>query len=93
MYLLIYLTTIRTFFWQIYVIIYCINCRISIRQDSTSEGVLAEMQILGTESTDAGAYFCQASNLYGKEQQLVNLHVQGKYFNLFHMIILMYFFR
>lgn len=55
------------------------NRRISIRQDSTSDGVLAEMQILGTESSDAGAYFCQASNLYGKEQQLVNLHVQGFY--------------
>ncbi|XKL60149.1 hypothetical protein PGB90_001165 [Kerria lacca] len=52
------------------------NYRISIRQDPTSDGVLAEMQILGTESSDAGAYFCQASNLYGKEQQLVNLHVQ-----------------
>ncbi|KAK7578218.1 hypothetical protein V9T40_010423 [Parthenolecanium corni] len=52
------------------------NYRISIRQDPTTDGVLAEMQILGAESSDAGAYFCQASNLYGKEQQLVNLHVQ-----------------
>lgn len=52
--------------------------RITIRQDPTTDGVLAEMQILGAESSDAGAYFCQASNLYGKEQQLVNLHVQGK---------------
>lgn len=51
--------------------------RISLRQDPTSDGVLAEMQILDAESSDAGAYFCQASNLYGKEQQLVNLHVQG----------------
>lgn len=58
--------------------LWCSSCRITIRQDSTTDGVLAEMQILGAESSDAGAYFCQANNLYGKEQQLVNLHVQGK---------------
>lgn len=49
------------------------------------------MQILGAESSDAGAYFCQASNLYGKEQQLVNLHVQGKLNSIFRLIIANFF--
>lgn len=48
------------------------------------------MQILGAESSDAGAYFCQASNLYGKEQQLVNLHVQGELLNSFEFHVLLH---
>ena len=34
------------------------------------------MQISNVESSDSGAYFCQASNLYGRDQQLVQLQVQ-----------------
>lgn len=36
----------------------------------------AELQIYDVDTTDSGAYFCQASNLYGKDQQLVQLLVQ-----------------
>lgn len=50
--------------------------RISIKQDATPEGVSAELQINNVESSDSGAYFCQASNLYGRDQQLVQLQVQ-----------------
>ncbi|KAI5692218.1 hypothetical protein M8J75_016619, partial [Diaphorina citri] len=40
------------------------------------DGVKAELTISGTEPGDGGAYFCQASNVYGKDQQLVQLLVQ-----------------
>lgn len=36
----------------------------------------AELQIVNAEAADSGAYFCQASNMYGKDQQLVQLQVQ-----------------
>jgi Down syndrome cell adhesion molecule-like protein 1 len=52
------------------------NYRISIKQDTTAEGILAELQIASVESADNGQYFCQASNLYGRDQQLVQLLVQ-----------------
>ena len=52
--------------------------RVSVKQDSTPEGVTAELQIASAEASDSGAYFCQASNLYGRDQQLVQLVVQGK---------------
>ncbi|XP_026686092.1 LOW QUALITY PROTEIN: Down syndrome cell adhesion molecule-like protein Dscam2 [Diaphorina citri] len=53
--------------------------RLSMKQESVGEdGVKAELTISGTEPGDGGAYFCQASNVYGKDQQLVQLLVQGK---------------
>ncbi|XP_062543637.1 cell adhesion molecule Dscam2 isoform X2 [Armigeres subalbatus] len=52
------------------------NYRVSIKQDATPEGIHAEVQISSVESGDSGAYFCQASNLYGRDQQLVQLQVQ-----------------
>lgn len=52
-------------------------CRISVKQDLLPEGVMAEIRITGSDSSDSGAYFCQASNVYGREQQMVQLFVQG----------------
>lgn len=52
------------------------NYRVHVKQDSTPDGVTAQLQILNAEATDSGAYFCEASNLYGKDQQLVQLLVQ-----------------
>lgn len=52
------------------------NYRVSIKQDATIEGISAEVQITNVESSDSGQYFCQASNLYGRDQQLVQLQVQ-----------------
>ncbi|KFB50862.1 AGAP004902-PA-like protein [Anopheles sinensis] len=52
------------------------NYRVSIKQDATPEGISAEVQISNVDSSDSGAYFCQASNLYGRDQQLVQLQVQ-----------------
>lgn len=34
------------------------------------------MQISNVDSSDSGPYFCQANNLYGRDQQLVQLQVQ-----------------
>ncbi|KAK7792151.1 hypothetical protein R5R35_000418 [Gryllus longicercus] len=50
--------------------------RVSMKQERTPEGVVAEMQIAGAEASDAGAYFCRASNDFGDDQQLVQLQVQ-----------------
>lgn len=52
------------------------NYRVHIKQDVTPEGVQAEMQITNVDAGDSGAYFCQASNMYGRDQQLVQLLVQ-----------------
>lgn len=52
------------------------NYRIVVKQDATPEGISAELQITNVESSDSGPYFCQASNLYGRDQQLVQLQVQ-----------------
>lgn len=52
------------------------NYRVSIKQDATPEGISAEVQIINVESSDSGQYFCQARNLYGTDQQLVQLQVQ-----------------
>lgn len=50
--------------------------RITIKQDATPDGISAEAQIANVDSSDTGPYFCQASNLYGRDQQLVQLQVQ-----------------
>ncbi|XP_073976308.1 Down syndrome cell adhesion molecule 2 isoform X2 [Rhodnius prolixus] len=53
------------------------NYRVNLRQELTGEGVVVgELQVAGTEAADSGAYFCKASNLYGEDQQLVQLTVQ-----------------
>lgn len=52
------------------------NYRVHIKQDVTPDGVAAQLQILNADASDSGAYFCQASNMYGRDQQLVQLLVQ-----------------
>lgn len=52
------------------------NYRVHVKQDVTPDGVAAEMQLASVEAADSGAYFCQASNMYGRDQQLVQLLVQ-----------------
>ncbi|XP_046818554.1 Down syndrome cell adhesion molecule-like protein Dscam2 isoform X2 [Vespa crabro] len=52
------------------------NYRVTVNQEPTPDGVIAQMQISSAEASDSGAYFCQASNLYGRDQQLVQLLVQ-----------------
>ncbi|XP_034940449.1 Down syndrome cell adhesion molecule-like protein Dscam2 isoform X4 [Chelonus insularis] len=52
------------------------NYRVTTKTDVTPDGVEGQLQISSTEASDSGAYFCQASNLYGKDQQLVQLLVQ-----------------
>lgn len=47
-----------------------------MKQDSKPDGVSAELQIRSVDASDSGPYFCRASNLYGNDQQLVQLHVQ-----------------
>lgn len=48
-----------------------------MKREVTPDGVIAQLQISSAEASDSGAYFCQASNLYGRDQQLVQLLVQG----------------
>lgn len=50
---------------------------VAVKQEVTPDGVIAQLQISSAEATDNGAYFCQASNVYGRDQQLVQLLVQG----------------
>nr|XP_018897402.1 PREDICTED: Down syndrome cell adhesion molecule-like protein Dscam2 isoform X3 [Bemisia tabaci] len=50
--------------------------RVVVRQEVTEDGVLASLHIKNADASDTGHYYCQASNLYGKDQQLVQLLVQ-----------------
>ncbi|KAG7203545.1 hypothetical protein KM043_013595 [Ampulex compressa] len=52
------------------------NYRVTVKQEVTPDGVVAQLQISSAEAANSGAYFCQASNLYGRDQQLVQLLVQ-----------------
>ncbi|XP_014291200.1 cell adhesion molecule Dscam2 isoform X4 [Halyomorpha halys] len=53
------------------------NYRVNVKQEAVPGGViLGELHIAGAESADSGSYFCQAINLYGRDQQLVQLTVQ-----------------
>ncbi|XP_076663885.1 Down syndrome cell adhesion molecule 2 isoform X11 [Andrena cerasifolii] len=52
------------------------NYRVTVKREVTPDGVIAQLQISNAEASDSGAYFCQASNLYGRDQQLVQLLVQ-----------------
>lgn len=58
----------------------CMLSRVNPRQEVTPEGtVMAELSIGNVEAADSGSYFCQATNMYGRDQQLVQLTVQGKH--------------
>lgn len=61
------------------------NYKIHVKQDVTPEGVSAELQLVNAEALDSGAYFCQASNMYGRDQQLVQLLVQEPPHNPTHV--------
>ncbi|XP_046465971.1 dscam family member AbsCAM isoform X1 [Neodiprion pinetum] len=52
------------------------NYRVTVKQEITPDGVVAQLQIASAEASDNGAYFCQASNLFGRDQQLVQLLIQ-----------------
>ncbi|XP_048515678.1 Down syndrome cell adhesion molecule-like protein Dscam2 isoform X2 [Athalia rosae] len=52
------------------------NYRVTVKQEVTPDGVVAQLQIASAEASDSGAYFCLASNLYGQDQQLVQLVIQ-----------------
>ncbi|XP_072747751.1 dscam family member AbsCAM isoform X5 [Anoplolepis gracilipes] len=52
------------------------NYRAAVKQEVTPDGIIAQLQISSAEAADSGAYFCQANNLYGRDQQLVQLLVQ-----------------
>ncbi|XP_011307192.1 Down syndrome cell adhesion molecule-like protein Dscam2 isoform X1 [Fopius arisanus] len=52
------------------------NYRVTTKTEVIPDGVEAQLQISSAEASDSGAYFCQASNLYGRDQQLVQLLVQ-----------------
>nr|CAD7459082.1 unnamed protein product [Timema tahoe] len=53
-----------------------VQVKVNLKQESTPDGVSAELQIAGAEASDSGSYFCKASNLYGADQQMVQLMVQ-----------------
>ncbi|XP_027854261.2 cell adhesion molecule Dscam2 isoform X3 [Aphis gossypii] len=50
--------------------------RLTERQQTFGEKVIASLQINNVQVDDGGSYVCQASNVYGKDQQLVQLYVQ-----------------
>lgn len=50
--------------------------RVTVKQDARPDGIAAEAQIINVDSSDSGPYFCQATNSYGHDQQLVQLQVQ-----------------
>ncbi|KAK0088951.1 hypothetical protein PV325_010139, partial [Microctonus aethiopoides] len=52
------------------------NYRVTTKTEVIPDGVEAQLQISSAEASDSGAYFCQAGNLYGRDQQLVQLLVQ-----------------
>ncbi|XP_050537388.1 cell adhesion molecule Dscam2 isoform X2 [Daktulosphaira vitifoliae] len=46
------------------------------RQQMFGEKIVASLQINNVQTSDGGSYVCQASNIYGKDQQLIQLYVQ-----------------
>lgn len=50
--------------------------RLTERQQTFGEKVIASLQINNVQIDDGGSYVCQASNVYGSDQQLVQLYVQ-----------------
>lgn len=69
-----YCVYIFTFFSPPLILIYCF--RLTERQQTFGEKVIASLQISNIQTDDGGSYVCQASNLYGRDQQLVQLYVQ-----------------
>ncbi|XP_065348547.1 cell adhesion molecule Dscam2 isoform X2 [Cloeon dipterum] len=52
------------------------NYRYNTKQELIPSGVSFGLQIMSAEGSDAGSYYCQATNVYGRDQQLVQLAVQ-----------------
>ncbi|XP_059476003.1 cell adhesion molecule Dscam2 isoform X1 [Neocloeon triangulifer] len=52
------------------------NYRYNTKQEMIPSGVSFTLQIMSAEGSDAGSYYCQATNVYGRDQQLVQLAVQ-----------------
>ncbi|XP_025200616.1 Down syndrome cell adhesion molecule-like protein Dscam2 isoform X5 [Melanaphis sacchari] len=50
--------------------------RLIERQQTFGEKVIASLQINNVQVDDGGSYVCQASNVYGRDQQLVQLYVK-----------------
>lgn len=50
--------------------------RLTERQQTFGEKVIGSLQINNVQVDDGGSYVCQASNMYGRDQQLVQLYVQ-----------------
>lgn len=55
---------------------YFLPFRLTERQQTFGERVIASLQINNVQVEDGGSYVCQASNVYGRDQQLVQLYVQ-----------------
>jgi len=53
-----------------------VRFRLTERQQTFGEKVIASLQISNVQVDDGGSYVCQASNMYGRDQQLVQLYVQ-----------------
>jgi len=65
------------FFILFYFLLVCfVRCRLTERQQTFGEKVIASLQISNVQVDDGGSYVCQASNMYGRDQQLVQLYVQ-----------------
>ncbi|VVC39650.1 Hypothetical protein CINCED_3A005038 [Cinara cedri] len=50
--------------------------RMTERQQTFGDKVIASLQVNNVQLDDGGSYVCQASNMYGRDQQLVQLYVQ-----------------
>lgn len=50
--------------------------RLTEKQQTFGEKVIASLHINNVHVDDGGSYVCQASNMYGRDQQLVQLYVQ-----------------
>jgi len=67
----------KIFFILAYFLLVCsFRCRLTERQQTFGEKVIASLQISNVQVDDGGSYVCQASNMYGRDQQLVQLYVQ-----------------
>ena len=51
--------------------------RVNVKNENTHDGLISELQLASTESTDGATYICQAVNKYGQTQQHIQLMVQG----------------
>jgi len=60
----------------IFIMLLRFRFRLTERQQTFGEKVIASLQIGNVQVDDGGSYVCQASNIYGRDQQLVQLYVQ-----------------